>query len=346
MEPLASQLTIYTSTARAIAPQNRLIASDESQIATPSGSSERQNNFLRGANYTAEKLRGSLGNASDLLTQASGDLSRIGDALDEVESLIEIAEENPNLSAQQRAQLNAQIDDYLTEIDDIAANSNYDGRNLLDQDQTISVQSGSSSDNQIDVELYASSSEDLATGLSSVDLSDNAGVSNARALVDEAQQSLRDREISLSADRGSLSIAQDQNRVAQLAGDNILQAQLAASNGSEVEDVRARISENLQAYLGNIATQLANQTVTVGGFSLPEPQPDPFLEQNDRPAFDPNAEDGTPFGTEFLGQASNRNTPPQSYRTTGFGGYDQGGNATSGNGGGAERQASRVSVDA
>ncbi|MDG4720753.1 MULTISPECIES: hypothetical protein [Thalassospira] len=348
MEALASQLTIYTSTARAIAPQNRLTASDDNQPSTPSGTTERQNSFVRGSSYTAEKLRGSLGSAGDLLTQAADDLSRIGDALDEIESLIEVAEENPNLSAQQRAQLNAQIEDYLTRIDDIAASSSYDGRNLLDQDQTISVRTGSgtSSDNQIDVELYASASEDLATGLSSIDLSSNTGVSDARVLIDEAQQSLRDREISLAADRGSIATAQDQNRVAQVAGDNILQAQLAASDGSEIDDVKARISENLQAYLGNIATQLANQTVTVGGFSLPEPQPDPFLEQNDRPVFDPNAEDGTPYGTEFPGQSTDSAPRPQPFRTTGFGGYDQGGNIASNNNSGAERQTTRVSVDA
>lgn len=347
MEPVASQLTIYTNTARAIAPQNRLIASDGSQYSTSSGSSERNTDSLRGASYTTEKLRGSLGSASNLLTQASSDLSRIGDALDEIESLIEIAEESPDLSAQQRAQLNSQIEDYLGEIDDIAANSSFDGRNLLDADQTISVQvgSGTSSDNRINVELYASSTEDLATGLSSIDLTDGSGVSNARALIDEAQQALRDRETSLSADRGSLAVAQDQNRVSQVAGDNIVQAQLAASETSGAEDIRARISENLQAYLGDIATQLASQTVSIGGFSLPEPRPDPFLEQNDRPVFDPNADKRDPLAQETFGQSPDANTR-QSYSTPVFGGYDSGGHATSNSGGGADRSQNRVSVDA
>ncbi|MDC7233405.1 MAG: amidohydrolase family protein, partial [Spirochaetales bacterium] len=244
---------------------------------------------------------------------------------DEIEALIKTAEENSTLSRQQRAQLNAQIEDYLTTIYDIAANSTYDGRNLLAEDQTITVQAGSgtSSDNRINVDLYASSADDLAAGLSSIDLSDAAGVTDARTRIDEAQQALRDREISLAADGGSISIARDQNRISQVAGDNIVQAQLAANDASATDDVQARISENLQAYLGDIASQLANQTVTVGGFALPEPQPDPFLEQNDRPVFDPNAEDGTPYGTEFPGQSTDSTARPQPFRTTGFGGYDQ-----------------------
>ena len=351
MEPLASQLTIYTNTARAIAPQNRLIAPDSSQFSSNPQANDRSADSLRAASYTSEQLRGSLGSASDLLGQASSDLSRIGDALDEIDAIVETAENNSDLSRQQRAQLNAQIEDFLTEIDDIAANSTYDGQNLLDQDQTITLQvgSGTSSSNRLDVDLYASSSEDLATGLSAIDLSDDAGVANARALVDEAQGALRDREIVLAANQGSLSTASEQNRVSQVAGDNILQAQLAASESSTRETTQASITENLQAYLGDISAQLANQTVSVGGFSLPEPRPDPFLEQDDTPAFDPNAEEGDEFGSggnDFFGATIGGGVNSQPFGTPSFGGYDSGGNGTSGGGGGAERQATRVSVDA
>ncbi|MBX2833035.1 MAG: hypothetical protein KTR23_18075 [Rhodospirillales bacterium] len=361
MEPLGSQLPIYTKTAGAIAPQNRLIVPDDQQSSTQTSNSDRNAASLRNANYTAEKLRGSLGGASDLLSQASSDLSRIGDALDEIDALVEIVEENSDLSRQQRAQLNAQIEDYLAQIDDIAANSSFDDKNLLADDQTITLQvgSGTSVDNRLDVELYASASDDLATGLSSIDVSDNAGVTAARTLVDEAQEALRDRQISLSADRGSVATAQDQSRISQVASDNILQAQLAAAEPSQSESNQARISENLQAYLGDISSQLASQTVTVGGFALPEPQrepqpeprPDPFLEQNDAAAFDPNAEQGNGVSQDFFGSSSTFNAPNPSYSATTFGGYDSGGSGTSGSssgggGGSSERPASRVSVDA
>ena len=115
-----------------------------------------------------------------------------------------------------------------------------------------------------------------------------------------------------------------------------------ANDASATDDVQARISENLQAYLGDIASQLANQTVTVGGFALPEPQPDPFLEQNDTAAFDLNSDDETGFG----GTTPNS---PAGIRTTStpvFGGYDSGGQATSSGGGSNTQRPSRVSVDA
>ena len=349
MEPLASQLPIYTSTAHALAPQNRLSAPESSQFSADSQRSNRNADSLRGAGYANAQLNGSLGNASNLLGQASTDLSRIGDALDEIDGLVTVAEENSDLSTQQRAQLNAQIEDYLTQIDDIAANSSFEGRDLLASDQTITLQvgSGTSSDNRIDVMLSASSSEDLAAGLSSINVSDSTGVSNSRALVDAAQQALREREISLSAGQGSLGTAQDQNRISQVAGENIVQAQLAASETSGREDVQARISENLQAYLGDVSTQLANQTVAVGGFALPEPRPDPVPEQEENPFFDPTAEDENSLSEEdYLGQSVPGSGAAQPFSAPAFGGYDSGGNGTSGGSGGADRAVNRVSVEA
>ena len=354
MEPLGSQLPIYTNTARAIAPQNRLIDSDAIQPSQSSSRSDRNADFLRNANYAFENLRGSLGGASELLSQESTDLSRIGD---EIDALVEFAEENNDLSKQQRAQLTAQIEDYLADIDGIAANSSFKDKNLLAEDQTITLQvgSGTSSDNQIDVELFASASEDLATGLSSIDLSDNTAVANARTLVDQAQEALRDRETSLNSDRGSLAVAQDQNRVSQVAGDTVLQAQIAASQNYPAAETQARISENLQAYLGNISAQLENQTVTVGGFGLPEPKSDPIPERVEDPyAFDPfapNTENqDQQFG--FTQQPAGERTAPQSRSQlafTGpvFSGYDSGGNGTSAHSGSSSGGSSnRVSVEA
>ena len=350
METLASQLPIYTNTARTIAPQNRLIASDSSQFSAENQNTDRSADSFRNAGYTSAQLNGSLGSAGALLGQASNDLSRIGDALDEIDALVTIAEENGDLSTQQRAQLNAQIEDYLTRIDDIAANSSFEGRDLLASDQTITLQvgTGTSSDNRIDIDLSASGSEDLASGLSEINVSDSAGVSNARTLVDQAQEALRDREISVAADQGSLRTAQDQNRVSQVAGENIVQAQLAASQTSGRDDAQARISENLQAYLGDISTQLASQSVTVGGFTLPEPRPDPLPEPEENTILDPDAEDdGTSDDQEFLAQTGQGGATAQPFATPAFGGYDSGGNGTSAGGGGAERAAAnRVSVEA
>ncbi|WP_033067013.1 hypothetical protein [Thalassospira australica] len=349
MEPLASQLPIYTNTARAIAPQNRLAESENSQFSANSQSTNRNADAFRSASYASQQLNGSLGSAGALLDQASNDLSRIGDALDEIDAIVTTVEENSDLSRQQRAQLNAQIEDYLAEIDDIAANSTYNDIDLLASEQTITLQvgSGTSSDNRLDVELSASASEDLATGLSDIDVSDDGGVTNARSLVDDAQEALRDREIALAADQGSLTTARDQNRVSQVAGENILQAQLAASETSGRDDAQSRISENLQAYLGNIASQLASQTVTVGGFGLPEPQSDPFLEQEDAPVFDPTVDEDGTSGQDFFGQTINGAGGGQPFNAPVFGGYDSGGNGTSSGGGGTtERQSNRVSVDA
>ena len=67
MEPLASQLPIYTSTARAIAPQNRLIASESSQFSANNQNTNRNTDPLRSAGSTNAQLNRSLGSAGELL---------------------------------------------------------------------------------------------------------------------------------------------------------------------------------------------------------------------------------------------------------------------------------------
>ena len=353
MEPLGSQLPIYTKTARAIAPQNRFVVSaDGTGASTPSGS-DRSNDAARGANSVFDGLRGALGNAGDLLSRASQDVSRIGDALDQIDALVTVAEENPDLSKQQRAQITAQISDYLTEIDDISANSNFENKNLLAEDQTITLQvgSGTSPGNQIDVALFASGADDLASGLSSIDLAEDGGVANARSLVDAAQDAVRDRQTSLEADRGRVAIAQDQNRISQAASDNVLQAQLAASQENTAALTQARISENLQAYLGTIAAKLEDQAVTVGGFGLPEPQaepepkpasqsPQPPQQRDDPYAFDPLAAKDEPQEPVFEFGPSPATSGPFGGGVAGgsqpaFAGYNAGATGTSVNTGGA-----------
>jgi len=355
LQAVGSPYPVYTDTARAIAPQNRLLASVESIQSNNSPNTSLSNDALRNSSAASRSLRGSLDRADDFLKVAADDLSRIGSALDEVDTLVSSVENNPSLSRVERGFITAQIQDYLDQIDEIATSSNYDGKNLLDSDQTIELQigSGTSSGNRLNVELYASGTEGLATGLSAIDISDDAGVSNARDRVDAAQEALSNREISLQADRESIAGAADRSRVSEVAGNNILQAQLAATEPGDADQVRRGIIEAFQGYLGEISARLQDQTVTIGGISLPEPQPgpEPVTERDDPFAYDPNAD---PFGRDdgqYFAPTTGRNTTdPVPFST--FGGYDSNGGGTgiggtlSGGGGADQSSAPRVSIEA
>src|SRR5690606_33416063 len=192
LQAVGSPYPVYTNTARAIAPQQRLLASVDTIQSSNAQNSSRSNDALRNSGSASQNLRGSLGHADDLLKTAADDLSRIGSTLDEIDTLVTSVENNSSLSRTERAFISSQIQDYLEQIDDIAASSNYDGRNLLDSDQTLELQigSGTTSNDRLNVELYASGSDDLAPGLSSIDISDDAAVSSARDLVDAAQEAL------------------------------------------------------------------------------------------------------------------------------------------------------------
>ena len=356
MQAVGSPYPVYTDTARAIAPQQRLLASVDTIQSSNAQNSSRSNDALRNSGSASQNLRGSLGRADDLLKTAADDLSRIGSALDEIDTLVTSVENNSSLSRTERAFISSQIQDYLEQIDDIAASSSYDGRNLLDSDQTLELQigSGTTSSDRLNVEFFASGTEELATGLSAIDVSDDAAVSNARDLVDAAQEELSSRELSLQADRQSISGAADRSRVSQVAGDNILQAQLAAAEPNIADQARSGIVEAFQGYLDEVSAQLQYQTVTVGGISLPEPRPEPVTERDDPFVYDPNADPFNRGDMEYFTPDARTNTsnPPLS---TGFGGYDSNGSGTgiggassggSGAGGASGTSGSRVSIEA
>ncbi|MAZ35215.1 MAG: hypothetical protein CMO06_18925 [Thalassospira sp.] len=350
MQAVGSPYPVYTDTARAIAPQNRLLASVDSIQSSTSQNTSRSNDALRHSSSVSQDLRGSLGRADDLLDVAANDLSRIGSVLDEIDTLVTSVENNSSLSRTERAFISSQIQDYLEQIDDIAASSNYDGQDLLISDRTIELQigSGTTSSDRLNVELFASGTEGLATGFSAIDVSDDAAVSNARDLVDAAQEALSSRELSLQADRQSIAGAADRSRVSQVAGDNILQAQLAAAEPNITDQARSGIIETFQGYLGEVSARLQDQTVTVGGISLPEP----VTERDDPFAYDPNADPFDRDDTEYFEPDARTNTsnPPLS---TGFGGYDSNGGGTGiggassggGAGGASGTSGSRVSIE-
>lgn len=355
MQAVGSPYPVYTDTARAIAPQNRWLASVDSIQSRNSQNSGLVADALRHSSAASRNLRGVLGHADDFLEVAADDLSRIGTALDEVDTLVSSVENNPSLSRVERGFITAQIQDYLDQIDEIAASSNYDGKNLLDSDQTIEVQigSGTSSGNRLNVELYASGTEGLAAGLSAIDISDDAAVSNARDRVDAAQEALSNREISLQSDREAIAGAADRSRVSEVAGDNIVQAQLAASQPGGADQARRGIIEAFQGYLGEISARLQDQTVTVGGISLPEPGPgpEPVAQRDDPFAYDPNAD---PFGRNdgpYFAPTTGRNTNDP-IPSNAFGGYDSNGGGTgiggalSGSGGASQSSAPRISIEA
>lgn|GEM_PF-732642 len=355
MQAVGSPYPVYTDTARAIAPQNRLLASVDSIQSSTSQNTSRSNDALRHSSSVSQDLRGSLGRVDDLLDVAANDLSRIGSVLDEIDTLVTSVENNSSLSRTERAFISSQIQDYLEQINDIAASSNYDGQDLLISDRTIELQIGSSttSSDRLNVELFASGTEGLATGLSVIDVSDDAAVSNARDLVDAAQEALSSRELSLQADRQSIAGAADRSRVSQVAGDNILQAQLAAAEPNITDQARSGIIEAFQGYLGEVSARLQDQTVTVGGISLPEPRPEPVTERDDPFAYDPNADPFDRDDTEYFtpDARTNNSNPPLS---TGFGGYDSNGGGTGiggassggGAGGASGTSGSRVSIEA
>jgi len=134
--------------------------------------------------------------AVSLLTTAGDALGTIADKLDTLAGLAEDAADT-GLSSQDRAQLDNQFQTVKSEIDDLAANTQFDGINLLAGDGSggalqidYQVSTDATASDKIRVEIGAASVADLSASLATADIKTAAGAASASDAVTEAQETL------------------------------------------------------------------------------------------------------------------------------------------------------------
>ena len=134
--------------------------------------------------------------AVSLLTTAANALSGIADKLDTLAGLAADAADS-SLSSQDRARLDSQFQAVKGEIDDLAANTQFDGINLLAGDGSggalqidYQVGTGSGGANRIEVRIGDASTAGLSASLASADLTTAANAGAAAGAVTDAQDAL------------------------------------------------------------------------------------------------------------------------------------------------------------
>lgn len=202
--------------------------------------------------------------AVSLLTTARDALSQIADKLGTLAGLAADAADT-SLSSQDRAQINSQFQTVKGEINDLAANTQFDGINLLAGNGSggaleidYQVGTGSSAANKIDVQIGDASTAGLSASLASADLTTSADASAAANAVTDAQEALGSIQGTVAGDItrvGSAYLAvQDQAAVNENTRSALVDPAVAANLAQRTadnlkKDGKLPLSENVDRQL-------------------------------------------------------------------------------------------------
>ena len=122
----------------------------------------------------------------------------IGNNLQRIRELSVQAANGTN-SADDRASLNAEVEQLADEIDRVVQNTTFNGTNLLGSAQTISIQvgAGAATHDKIDISLVDISA--VATAVSGLDISDVAGADAAITAIDTQLDTVNSARADLGA---------------------------------------------------------------------------------------------------------------------------------------------------
>lgn len=183
-ENLTSNL-LKLSTARSI----NSAADDAAGLAQSSSYSVQLSSQAQAMNNAQDSL--------SLLDTASGALGQVSGGLQQLNTLAVQAGDGA-LSASDRQALQQQADQITQGLDQIAGNTQFNGRNLLDGSFSQSLQSGGQS-------LALGSVSSSALGLSGLDLTSADGQSSAIAAIGNALQQVNAQQTTVGAAQSGLS---------------------------------------------------------------------------------------------------------------------------------------------
>jgi len=164
---------------------------------------ERFNTLARQSRVEINNLQSGI-NASQT---AEGGLSVQQDAVSRIREL-GVQAANGTLSDDQRAALNAEAQQLLDQINDTGANTEFNGQQLLDSDQTISLGANEG-------ELTLNESNTTSLGLDGLDLSTQAGAEAAVAAADAASINIGQQRTNIGAQQNRFESAIEQREISE-----------------------------------------------------------------------------------------------------------------------------------
>ncbi len=178
------------------------------------------NSQVRGANVAQRNAQDGI----NLVQTAEGALSETGNILQRVRELA-VQAANGTQSDTNRAALNVEVQQLLSQIDDIATQTEFNGISVLSSAQTLTLQSGANQGQTLTVAVSGAKTNDLS--ITMVSVSSMANAVSAIALVDNALQSVNTLRASFGA---------YQNRLEFTINTLAIQEENAAASESAIRD--------------------------------------------------------------------------------------------------------------
>ncbi|MFN3819129.1 flagellin [Blastomonas sp.] len=173
----------------------------------------RMTSQIRGLNQAVR-------NANDgisLAQTAEGGMNEIVNMLQRMREL-SVQSASGTLQDSDRVNLQAEVGELLAQIDDVANRTDFNGVKLLEgTNTTVSIQTGSSSGETVDITLTSMLAADL--GVDAVDISDATGADTALGLLDTALDTITTAQATLGASQNRLqaTVSSLVNRVTNLS---------------------------------------------------------------------------------------------------------------------------------
>lgn len=211
---------------------------------------ERFNTQIRQGQAEVNSLQSGI----NLAQTAEGGLSVQQDAVQRIRDL-SLQAQNGTLSDDNRAALNAEVQELLGQIDSVASDTQFNGQNLLDQDTTVNL--GTEGGNEVTI----NQSNTQSLGLNGLDISTAGGAAAALEAADDALAQIEANRAGIGAQQNGFESAINQRETAilnqQEAESSIRDLDLARAAAERSRDellLRASVSTLVQS---NVTPQSA-----------------------------------------------------------------------------------------
>jgi len=207
---------------------------------------ERFNTQIRQGQVEINSLQSGI----NVAQTAEGGLSVQQEAVQRIREL-SLQAQNGTLSDDNRAALNAEVQQLRAQIDSVAQDTEFNGQNLLNEDRNINL--GTQSGNEINI----TQSNSASLGLDTLDISTVAGAAAALSASDGALAQIGANRATLGAQQNRFESAINQREI------SVLNEQQAESSIRDLDLARATIERSRNELLlrGSIGT-LAQSNVT------------------------------------------------------------------------------------
>lgn len=189
----------------------------------------------------------SLQSGVNLAQTAEGGLSVQQEAVQRIRDL-SLQAQNGTLSDDNRAALNAEVQELLGQIDSVASDTEFNGQNLLNQDTTVNL--GTESGNEVTI----TESNTQSLGLNGLDISTAGGAASALEAADNALASITTNRAGIGAQLNGFESAITQREGA------ILNQQEAESSIRDLDLARATVERTRNELLLRGAVSTLVQT--------------------------------------------------------------------------------------